>query len=244
MRQSDACIRIRLDADSEESAELAVYPAAEPCGRAVVLCPGGGFNRVAFEEEGEAFVSWFRERGMTCAVLCYRMPHGVAARPLEDVRAALDCMRGHAREWGSAVVGVLGASIGGHIAASAATLLGEEERPAFQILLYPVISMLDELAHRPSRGRMMGDEPDRALQERYSLERQVTAGVPPAFIVLAEDDPVVSPLHALHYYEALYTAGVPVSLHVYPQGGHSFAIRESFPYRDLWLAELDRFLKG
>ena len=229
------------DADAD-SAGLDVYPAANPCGKAVVMCPGGGFNRVAEDTEGGVFAPWFNERGITFAVLRYRMPQGHPEYPSEDIRWALRCLRDRAADWAITTVGVMGASIGGHIAATAAVLFEGVDRPAFQILLYPVISMSDGLAHLPSRGRMMGENPACGLQERYSLERHVTPDTPPAFIALAEDDPAVSPLHSLRYYEALCMNKVPASLHIYPRGGHSFGFKDTFPYKSLWLAELERFL--
>ncbi len=239
---SIARFRLGAGAEGDEAAELLLWPAARPNGQAVVACPGGGFNQVALEREGYPFARWFNERGVTYAVLCYRMPHGRAGLPAEDIRCALAFMRERAAEWGITRLGVMGASIGGHIAATAATLFEGEERPAFQILLYPVITMLDAWAHRPSRGRLMGENPSAELCERLSLELHVTPQTAPAFIVLAEDDAAVSPMHSLRYYEALSARGVPAQLHVYPRGGHSFAFDDAFPYKALWLAELERFL--
>ena len=64
---------------------LYVYPASQPCGQAVILCPGGGFRGVAVEHEGRAFASWFNERGITLAVLKYRLPNGRREIPGEDI---------------------------------------------------------------------------------------------------------------------------------------------------------------
>lgn len=244
MERLKECIRIEQSANDAKAAVLMVYPAANPVGKAVVMCPGGGFNVVVTDVEGEAFVPWFGERGVTFAVLQYRMPEGHPEHLTEDIRWALQQMRAHAAAWGAEELGVMGASIGGYIAATAAVEFEGEERPAFQILIYPALSMLDEYAHLPSRGRMLATEhPDRATQQRLSLELHVTPDTPRAFIALAEDDPAVSPLNALRYYEALYANKVPASLHIYPRGGHSFAFKDSFPYKQLWLSELDRFLK-
>lgn len=244
MEHNETFVRIRLGAAAEgdEAAELLLWPAARPNGQAVVACPGGGFNQVALEREGYPFARWFNERGVTYAVLCYRMPRGRAGVPAEDIRCALALMRERAAEWGITRLGVMGASIGGHVASTAATLFDGEERPDFQVLLYPVISMLDAWAHRPSRGRLMGENPSAELCERLSLELHVTPQTAPAFIVLAEDDAVVPPMHSLRYYEALCTHGVLAQLHVYPRGGHSFAFDDAFSYKALWLAELERFL--
>lgn len=47
------------------------------------------------------------------------------------------------------------------------------------VLLYPVITMQDDYTHKGSRNNLLGDTPDPALVEHYSLERQVTAETPP-----------------------------------------------------------------
>ena len=186
MEHNETFVRIRLGtaAEGDEAAELLLWPAARPNGQAVVACPGGGFNQVALEREGYPFARWFNERGVTYAVLCYRMPRGRAGVPAEDIRCALALMRERAAEWGITRLGVMGASIGGHVASTAATLFDGEERPDFQVLLYPVISMLDAWAHRPSRGRLMGENLSAELCERLSLELHVTPQTAPAFIVL------------------------------------------------------------
>lgn len=223
---------------------LTVYPAAEPCGEAVVLCPGGGLQRVAIGHEGHDFAGWFGAQGVTCAVLKYRLPNGRMNVPLDDARQALRIMRRRAPEWGASRTGVMGASIGGYIAASTAVFPEEGACPDFQILLYPVISLRDGLTHRPSRDRLMGADPSAAAQAEGSLDGHVKSGTAPAFIALAEDDATVSPENSLAYYRALMVSGVPGSLHIYPSGGHGFGFRDSFAYKEQWTAELRRWLSG
>lgn len=97
MEHNEAFLRFRLGAGAEgdEAAELLLWPAARPNGQAVVACPGGGFNQVALEREGYPFARWFNERGVTYAVLCYRMPHGRAAfRPRISAARWHSCANG------------------------------------------------------------------------------------------------------------------------------------------------------
>ena len=58
------------------SAVLWVYPVRKPRGKAIIMCPGGGFNQIASDHEGRDFAAWFNNQGITYAVLNYRMPHG------------------------------------------------------------------------------------------------------------------------------------------------------------------------
>ena len=58
------------------SAVLWVYPVRKPRGKAIIMCPGGGFNQIASDHEGRDFAAWFNNQGITYAVLNYRMPNG------------------------------------------------------------------------------------------------------------------------------------------------------------------------
>lgn len=121
---------------------------------AVIMCPGGGYGRLAMNHEGHDMAAWFTTQGITYAVLKYRMPNGHHEVPLSDAEQAIRLMRGHAKEWGVNPnrIGIMGASAGGHLAASLATLYSSDAtRPDFQVLFYPVISMLKGVTHSGSR---------------------------------------------------------------------------------------------
>lgn len=232
-----------LNGQGADASSLFIYPTEQPAGKAVIVCPGGGFNQVAMEHEGHSLAPWFTAQGITCAILRYRMPDGHLSYIEEDIRQAMLCMRARQEEYQFSSLGVMGASIGGYIASTACTLFPQSERPDFQILLYPVISMRDEWTHRPSRGRLLGEEISAEQQNRLSLELNVTPGVPPTFMALASDDKAVSPLNSIFYYSALLKEGVSASLHIYPEGGHSFGFRDSFPYKEQWTGELKKWLE-
>ena len=225
---------------------LSVYPAANPNGMAVIMCPGGAYAQISLAHEGHDMARWFNNQGITYAVLKYRMPNGHPDVPLSDARQAIRLMRRHAAEWGvdTKLVGIMGASAGGHLAASLANLYDSPEtRPDFQVLLYPVISMKDGITHSYSRECLLGAQPDGAQIEKYSMEAQAKTQTPPAFIVLSADDGTVSPENSLSYYRALRRHGVPASLHIYPEGGHGWGFLDSFPYKGQWTRELENWLQ-
>ena len=75
------------------SAVLWVYPVRKPRGKAIIMCPGGGFNQIASDHEGHDFAAWFNNQGITYAVLNYRMPHGDVEVIREDIREAIRLIR-------------------------------------------------------------------------------------------------------------------------------------------------------
>lgn len=222
---------------------LLVYPAEHPNGKAIIMCPGGGLTKVAVGHEGHDLAEWFNNLGITFAILKYRMPNGHKDILLHDIQQGLRIMGQHKEEWHFNQLGVMGASIGGYLAASASVFFTEDTHPDFQILFYPVISMEDSITHLNSRKQILGDHPQEELILTYSANLHVTQHTPPAFITAASDDAAVSPENSISYYQALLWSKIPASLHIYPHGGHSFAFKDSFPYKAELLIELKKWLE-
>lgn len=220
---------------------LMIFPAERPNGKAIIMCPGGGLTKVAIGHEGVDMAEWFNNIGITFAVLKYRMPNGHKEILLNDIRQSIRIIKQHEKEWHFHKLGVMGASIGGYIAASASVFFTVDTHPDFQILFYPVISMENNITHINSRKQILGDQPSEELTLAYSANLHVTSHTPPAFITAASNDAAVSPENSISYYQSLLWSKVPASLHIYPEGGHSFAFKESFPYRGELMMELEKW---
>ena len=236
----------------EVSASEAVARAEEACGgtlllfepdgaprAAVAICPGGGFGKVNTEHEGVAFAEWFVAHGIAAGVVKYRLPEGDPALPQQDVERAAELLR---NRFGGVKTGVLGASIGGYLAACAALAQPAARRPDFQLLFYPVVSMEEEFAHRPSMLRMFGRELHGLEAKRRSPLYRIDRAAPPAFLAAAADDGAVTPLGACRYAECLLAAGAGAALHLYPSGGHGFGLRREFAWREALVGELRMWL--
>ena len=209
-------------------------------GTAVLICPGGGYRVVCMRKEGYDIAEWMAAQGITVFVLKYRLPSDSIMKdktigPLQDAQRAMRLIRQNAVKWNidTARVGVMGFSAGGHLASTLSTHFnekvyekaGEESaRPAFSILIYPVISFDEKITHMGSRVNLIGNNPSPEKIEHYSNELQVTKETPPAFLVHATDDKVVPVQNSLRYYEALEKNGVPAELHIYQRGAHGFAL--------------------
>lgn len=225
---------------------ITVYKANQPNGMAIIMCPGGGYARLAMNHEGHDMAPWLNAQGITYVVLKYRMPNSYYEVPLSDAEQAIRLVRQHAAEWGVRPdrIGIMGASAGGHLSASLATLYSSDEtRPDFQILFYPVISMQPGITHGGSRQNLLGENPSQELENKYTLEKQVNERTPQAFIMLSADDGAVPPANGIHYFEALLQHQVPATLHVYPTGGHGWGFRDAFTYKRQWTGELEKWLR-
>lgn len=231
---------------------LVVHRPARPNGAALLVAPGGGYQRIVLDKEGSAIAPVFADGfGYTLFVLRYRLPDEGHAdgrdAPLADAQRALRLIRARAEQWklDPRRIGVIGFSAGGHVAASLATRFDEKvyapvdatdthsARPDFALPIYPVIDM-GEHAHPGSRERLLGASPADADVAAYSLQRRVGPTTPPSFLLHAQDDASVSVENSLRFYDALQRAGVPAALHVFPQGGHGFGVRDAVGPLAIW----------
>jgi acetyl esterase/lipase len=221
-------------------------------GAAVVICPGGGYDHLAYVISGFQLAKWFNTMGITAFVLNYRLPNSPdlikrETGPLMDAQRALRYIRANATQWGIKIdkVGIMGSSSGGHLAASAGTIGDDVSAvkdsldrfsymPDFMILVSPVIDLSTKYAHAGSLKNLLGPDPPDDLKKKFSAQLQVTANTPPCFIADAVNDRTVNPMNSLLFYQALLQNNVPVSFHAFPQGGHAIALRNNPGSTELW----------
>lgn len=231
-----------------DTARLRVFlPASsDATGRAVVICPGGAYETLAMASEGYDWAAFLNGMGIAAIVLKYRMPHGVPQAPLSDVEQALRLVRANAAAWSidAADVGVMGFSTGGHLASLAAVKCKGDARPDFQILFYPVITMLSGYAHELSHDNLLGRKAKKKTEQEYCSDMHVSRLTPPACIILCDDDDTVLPVNGVNYYTELYRHDVPASLFVFPRGGHGFGMKGSFDYHVEMMLALRAWLRS
>ena len=221
--------------------------AEKSTGRAVVCCPGGGYQHVCMDYEGTDWAPYFNDQGIAYFVLKYRMPKGDRNIPMNDAKHAITTVRDSATVWNINPydVGIMGFSAGGHLASTIATHTDFDARPNFQILFYPVISMDQKITHKGSCVNFLGEEgqKDAELVKKYSNDKQiVTHLTPPAILFMADDDGTVPVLtNGVAYYTSLRKNCVNASMHIYPYGGHGWRPKD-FPFYDDMLQSLTKWL--
>jgi acetyl esterase/lipase len=233
--------------DSED-AYLFVHRPVQPDGRAVVICPGGGYGMLCMDPEGHGIAKWLNAQGITGIVLQYRLPKGRHQVPLLDAQRAMRYVRQHATEWelDPTRIGIMGFSAGGHLASTLAThfdagvanaadaIAQVSCRPDFAILIYPVIST-GEQGHRGSIANLLGSNPPPELLSLYSNEGQVTGDTPPCFLAHAKDDSVVPIENSRLFAAACEDKSVSVRLLELPNGNHGLNGYKG-PSWDAWQA--------
>ena len=206
--------------------EITIYPApnANSDTPAMVVCPGGGYNILAYDMEGTEVCSWLNSLGMSAVLVKYRVPRrqGRAKHeaPLQDVQRAISYVRYHAADLNinPHKIGVMGFSAGAHLSVMAST--------AYQTRTYPVIDEADSVSCRPDYCLLVYPAYLSAPNFGLSSEVKVTKDVPPTMMVQAEDDSYFID-SSLFYYYALKNAKVPAWLHLYSKGGHGYGLRDT-----------------
>jgi acetyl esterase/lipase len=238
-RSTSAAYRDRAY-DRIRTPRLDVFRPARPNGAAVLLMPGGGFERVVIDKEGYELAPWFAERGVTAFVLLYRLPRqgwrDGPNTPLADAQRAMRLIRARAGEFGvdPTRVAAMGFSAGGHLCADLAVRHMRrvydavddadrlDARPMLASPIYPVISMDPQIAHIGSRDRLIGASATEDFGAEHSPERQVSKATPPCFLLHAENDATVPVANSLAFRAALKAASIPVEMHLFEHGGHGF----------------------
>ena len=219
---------------------LTVLRPDTPNGTAVIVAPGGAYQRIVIDKEGLDIAKWLNGLGVTAFVLKYRLP-GEGHRapsdvPLEDAQRAMRILRCRAEmlRIDPGRVGVIGFSAGGHLAGSLAAYHAASvytpvdradrysARPDFVILLYPVVGC--DLARPDALARMPGL---RQVVSKYPLPSGVSSEWPPTFLLHAADDATVPAEGSVRLFLALRACGVRAEIHVFQSGGHGFGIRSA-----------------
>ncbi len=233
-------VNIWQSVDDGRKVEMTPYLVPGTGNKAIVVCPGGSYFWHDIETEGHGVARWLQQNGISAFVLRYRTAYVPAfitryrylfrgnryPDPQDDLRQALSYVRSHAQEYGidSARVGAMGFSAGGHLVMSAAELFPPQERPAFVVPVYPVVTMSKSCVHKRSRRALLGDsrKGNKQLRDSLSLEEHVPADCPPVFLVNCKDDPVVDYHNSELLDSALIVRQVPHVYIQYQTGGHGF----------------------
>ncbi len=202
----------------------------------ILVLPGGGYSRLA-PHEGEPVAQWLRGLGWRARVVEYPVQTRHPG-PLDAVQREIALERSA----GTAIVGVLGFSAGGHLAGHAALVPDAPVRPDFAVLCYPVVTMLAE-THRGSRDQLLGPRPSRRAKRATSLERLVTPASPPMFVwTTGEDASVAVADHSDALVAALSRAGVRHEYHAFERGAHGLGFAEGLP-AEAWRELCARWLE-
>lgn len=214
----------------------------------IMIIPGGAYAYISLENEGYPVARWLNELGISAAILKYRLPDGTfdadkRFRSLKDAEMAMHWLRNHATQLNSDSqnVGVLGFSAGGHLASSLLTHSNSVSKPDFGVLVYPVISLSDDITHKYSRKNLVGKFDE--YQSYYSNELWVNQQTPACFLVHSGGDGAVPSENSKRFYQALQDHNVASELLILDDGGHGYGLGKGNKNTAFWSDSLRNWMK-
>ena len=200
---------------------------AKATGATVLVCPGGAYNILAIEHEGEDVCKWLNEIGVHAVLLKYRVPRRKNreshAAPLQDAQRAIGLVRQAGKTWDVPLtkLGILGFSAGGNLAVMTAT--------SFHQRTYEKVDAADDLSCRPDFAMTIYPAYllDEKNTEKLASHIQITKECPPFFLAHTGDDHILAE-GSIQIFLELEKLGVKGNeLHVYPFGGHGYGMRKT-----------------
>ena len=215
---------------------LTVYRAnpALSNGTAVIVCPGGGFRTLSFQNGGFDVGQWLSARGVTAFLLKYRLAD-TGANDEEFQKSMAELNR---------VTAVITATAGPN-APPPPDPVRERILPFSAADGHQAIKLIRERASEwgiaPDRIGIIGFSAGSLVAVESALhytsadrpnfvapiygapwvDVQVPSDAPPIFIAVANDDPIAS-WTSVHLFSEWKAAGKPAELHIYSIGGHGF----------------------
>jgi acetyl esterase/lipase len=225
---------LRFDEVTNPAIEVFLPDKAIKSGSAVIVCPGGGYNILAYDLEGTEIAGWLNKLGFTAFVLQYRIPDKKEGA-LQDVQRAMRILRNNPQKWNidPEKIGVMGFSAGGSLSARASTLFNKKT--------YPPVDKSDSLSCRPSFTILIYPAYlDQGPGLTLTPELELSKDVPPIFIFQTADDPYGN--SALVMAGALRNAKLPVELHFLSTGGHGYGLRPGKVAAETWPLLAEKWL--
>lgn len=215
---------------------ITLFPATNPNGVFILVCPGGGFRNLVYNSEGVKAANYLNSLGITVGVLKYRLfrqedsPY-TEAEPKQDVIRAMRMIRSKVEEWGIDPdrVGIMGFSAGGEVVNYVAfdKNLGDPNNS-------------DEIER-------FGAQPNFIVQVYpgpLATPEKVEKDAPPAFLVAANKDECCSGT-IVQTMLAYREAGADVEMHLYSKDDHAFNMgdRSEFISIKHWPERLKEWLE-
>lgn len=221
-----------------------------PC---VIICPGGGYERVAFHNEGIPVAEALNKKGYNAFVLNYRVAPNYYPLPQMDLVRGIKFVRANHEKLNINPddLTIMGFSAGGHLCGSVAATYDKipdethrydhiSARPDKVCLCYPVSSFIND-AHEGSLSNHLGPESEETRRKQVSVELMLTKDYPPTYLWACTDDSLVNVNNTINLEKAMENLEIPHKMKLFLSGGHGIGLGKGTLAED-WLNDALEFL--
>lgn len=208
----------------------------------MVVIPGGSYTHIS-ERESIPIGLYYLYKGYQVFVLNYHVKDESAyPQPLIDLANAIKYIKDNSGDLGANKddITVAGFSAGGHLAALYGSVFEKEEfhnlvgmntkdLRIHQIILgYPAVNLkhICSSIEKYNAFELVGSMFTKYVKEADPIYN-IHSKIPPVFIIQALDDKLIKADHVVDYANKLIKEGVNVELHLFNEGGHTFATGDS-----------------
>lgn len=231
--------KVQLTNDPEVYLEVFVSNTTNYKRDALLVLPGGGYQNICDNREGEPVALAFMQYGVNAFVLHYSVKEKAReSKPIIEASLAMKHIKDNAEEYmiNKDRVFVTGFSAGGHLCTSLGVLWHLPEiyeatgmeygynKPYGIIPVYPVVSSNKEFGHCSSLYNLLGNDRPEEEYEFYSLEKRVDERSVPAFIVHTADDQIVNVRNSLSLANAYAEKKIPFEMHIFKSAPHGMSV--------------------
>jgi acetyl esterase/lipase len=208
---------------------------------AIIICPGGGYTKVAIEHEGKDVATWFNKLGVDAYVLHYRVTNNTQQflypTQVYDINTLYKIISKNYKS-----LGIMGSSAGGHLAGTAIT--NGKMKFNFAVLLYPVISTDTTIWHRGSFKALLGDDYRSLANDFFSIDKRINKKTPPILFIHCKDDKTVPYQNSELAFIQSSKFKPQSKLLLYENGKHGFGMRPLKTDAANWTEEMKSWLQA
>lgn len=227
-----------------DGVKLYYFP-SQTKGPYALICPGGGFTKIATIWEGFPIANELNNKGISSFVLQYRIKEkGNFNNVIEDVASAIRYIEDNLNMFNvEKNYSLWGYSAGGYLAGMFATeKYGYKKynliKPTAVILSYPVVSMKRYI----HEGSMRNLFPNNSEASSYSLEDNIDNNYPKIFLWHCKGDKLVDYHNSIMLQDALKKQSIDNEVHIYDEGMHGLGLAKGYKAEE-YLEKAIEFIK-
>ncbi len=208
---------------------------------AILILPGGGYEFLASDREGESYANYFSQLGFVAFVLNYSVYPKTFPTQIMEVYQALKFIKEDFKEVKlSDKLFIIGSSAGGHLALNCQTITNHQDfldkhhlkKEIFKIsgliLCYPVISPHRAITHGKTYDNLLSDVNSKEAISLTNLAEEIHEEIPPIFCYATYQDDLIEIENSLLLALSAKKHHVNIELHIFSLGHHGLSLGDKF----------------